>query len=251
VAARLDPAEGVLAGDWYDAVALNPSCLALVLGDVAGHGPASAVFALRLKHSLLTALRAGLDPGRALTQVSTELAELSPGQFATVLVATLDTTTGSLAYANAGHPAGLLLDGPAAGERGRADAPSPRRVESDQPVHWLELPSTGPLLSSIVSGWAWNTATRPFRPGDALLAVTDGVLETRDEHGREFGAEGILKTVAEAGSADGDRLIAAIAAASMRFGGNRPRRDDHTLVYVRRVTAESTEPAATVQARIT
>lgn len=250
VQARLDPAEGVLAGDWYDTIALDSSRLGLVLGDVAGHGPAAAVFALRLKHSLITALRAGLDPGQALTQVCGELADVPAGQFATALVAIIDTKTQTITYANAGHPAGLLLDGiAAAGDPGHASRQTTRLfLDGEHPATWMELPSTGPLLSSIVIGWAWNTSTEDFCPGDTLLTFTDGVLETRNQDGEEFGTHGILDTVTAVGTNDGHRLIEAIAAASMRFGGNRPRRDDHTLVYLHRVTrqphTDTTRPTA-------
>jgi serine phosphatase RsbU (regulator of sigma subunit)/CHASE3 domain sensor protein len=238
VAARLDPAEGVLAGDWYDAIELGPTRLAVVLGDVAGHGAASAVFALRLKHSLAGALRAGLDGGQSLTQVSAELAEVPPGQFATVFIAVIDTAAGTLSHASAGHPAGLVIRGSArvpAAVRARTVRPAPGEPDDPLPAGWTELPPTGPLLSSIVSGWAWNTATCPFAPGDALLAYTDGVLESRDDGGREFGTQGIITAAQEVGEDDGDRLIGAIAAASMRFGASRPRRDDHTMVHVRRL----------------
>ena len=240
VAARLDPAEGVLAGDWYDTIALSRTRLAVVLGDVAGHGAASAVFALRLKHSLAGALQAGLDGGQALTQVSADLADVPPGQFATVLIATIDTATDTLAYASAGHPAGLVIRGSdrdPSPVRGRAVRPPPGRPDDPLPSGWTELPPTGPLLSSIVSGWAWNTATYPFAPGDALLAYTDGVLESRDADGREFGTQGIVTAAREVGEDDGERLIGAIAAASMRFAGSQPRRDDHTVVHVRRLPA--------------
>ena len=242
VAARLDPAEGVLAGDWYDAVALSPTRLALVLGDVAGHGPAAAVFALRLKHSLISALRAGLDPGQALTQVSGELADVPPGQFATALVAVLDTGAGTVTHANAGHPPALLVSS-AGGPVGTGEDEGVLLLRGADPVSWRELPATGPLLSSIVLGWAWNTATWPFAPGDSLLAVTDGVLESRDGAGREFGSSGVLDAVAEAGLDDGRALIETIAAASMRFGGGAARRDDHTIVHVRRTAPERSRVA--------
>jgi len=238
VAARLDPAEGVLAGDWYDTIALGRDRLAVVLGDVAGHGAASAVFALRLKHSLATALRTGLDGGQALTQVSAELADVPPGQFATVLIATVDTAAGTLTYASAGHPAGLVISGAArelSPARSGGVRPAPGDPDEPPPAGWTELPPTGPLLSSIVIGWAWNTATHPFGPGDALLAYTDGVLESRDADGREFGTQGIVAAAQEVDSDDGERLIDAVAAASMRFGGSQPRRDDHTVVHVRRL----------------
>ena len=242
VAGRLDPAEGVLAGDWYDTVALSPTRLGLVLGDVAGHGPDSAVFALRLKHSLITALRSGLEPGRALTGVCAELIDVPPGQFATAFVAVVDTERGTMSYANAGHPAGLLLGGPPT-ETGQRPAASPPILPLDAEPAWLELPTTGPLLSSVVLGWAWNTATAPFRPGDLLLAYTDGVSETRDGDGSEFGTHGILDSVTTVGTQDGPRLVEAIAAASMRFGGNLPRRDDHTVVCVQRTHSARTGPA--------
>nr|WP_281371666.1 SpoIIE family protein phosphatase [Petropleomorpha daqingensis] len=240
IAGRLDPAEGVLAGDWYDTVALSPTRLGLVLGDVAGHGPSSAVFALRLKHSLITALRAGLEPGQALTGVCAELVGVPPGQFATAFVAVLDTERGTVSYANAGHPAGLLL-GPLA-ESVQRPSPAVPIVAPHGPRSWLELPTTGPLLSSIVLGWAWNTATAPFRPGDLLLAYTDGVTETRDGHGTEFGIRGILDTVTAVGAEDGPRLVEAIAAASMRFGGNTARRDDHTVVCLQRTRSRPAVP---------
>ncbi|SCX56548.1 HAMP domain-containing protein [Klenkia marina] len=213
VAGRLDPAEGVLAGDWFDTVALTPNRLGVVVGDVAGHGPASAVFALRLKHSLLTALRAGLDPGEALGAVCSDLADAPAGQFATAFVAVLDVADGVVRHANAGHPAGQLVD--AGGG-------------------WTELAPTGPLLSSVFTGRRWRTTTTGLDAGDVLLVHTDGVTEARDPAGVEFGTEGIRRAVQEIGTDDPQRVVDAVAATSMRFGGNRSRRDDHTVVCVLR-----------------
>jgi len=214
VAGRLDPAEGVLAGDWFDTVALPQGRLGLVVGDVAGHGPASAVFALRLKHSLLTALRAGLLPGEALATVCADLADAPAGQFATAFVAVLDPDGGVVQHANAGHPAGQLV--PADGG-------------------WTELDTTGPLLSSVFAGRRWGTTTTALDPFDVLLVHTDGVTEARDPAGAEFGTAGIRRAVRDSGTLDPHRVVEAVAAASMRFGGNRARRDDHTVVCVQRV----------------
>ena len=214
VAARLDPAEGVLAGDWYDTVALSATRLAVVVGDVAGHGPASAVFALRLKHSLLTALRAGLAPGDALATVCGELVDVPAGQFATAFVAVVDPVRGTVEHANAGHPAGQLVS--AAGG-------------------WTELDTTGPLLSSAVLGRTWGTTDTGWDVGDVLLVHTDGVTEARDPAGTEFGVEGIRRAVEGSGTDDPQRVVEAVAATSMRFGGSRPRRDDHTVVCLQRV----------------
>ena len=66
VATRLEPAEGLLAGDWLDLLAIPHDRLAVVLGDVSGHGPRAAVFALRLKVMISTGLTGGRSPAEAL-----------------------------------------------------------------------------------------------------------------------------------------------------------------------------------------
>src|SRR5215468_112540 len=53
---RVDPAEGELAGDWFDSFDLPHGRVGLVVGDVSGHGAAAGVFALRLKQLLGAAL---------------------------------------------------------------------------------------------------------------------------------------------------------------------------------------------------
>jgi HAMP domain-containing protein len=233
---RLDAAEGVLAGDWYDTVRISPTRFGLVLGDVAGHGPVSAVFALRLKHSLATALVAARSPGAALTQVSRQLGDVPDELFATVLVLTVDTATEVLTYASAGHPEALLLR-TGAGDPGPGN-PRERtgalRLADGTPVAYVELPPTGPLLSPIVSGWAWADVQHRFPLGTSLLAYTDGVLEARDARGEEFGVESVLLTLEAAGLADPPRLLDAIVAAAVRHD-HQQRRDDQTLVHVRAV----------------
>lgn len=63
VASRLLPAEGVLAGDWHDAWAVDDDRVALALVDVSGHGPEAGLMALRIKH--LIAPRSAWDSTRA------------------------------------------------------------------------------------------------------------------------------------------------------------------------------------------
>jgi len=242
VVGRLDAAEGVLAGDWYDTVRVSPTRFGLVLGDVAGHGPASAVFALRLKHSLATALVAARSPGAALTQVSRQLGDVPDELFATVLVLTVDTATGVLTYASAGHPEALLLR-TTAGDPGPAhprERTGALQLADGTAVAYIELPPTGPLLSSIVSGWAWADVQHRFVPGSSLLAYTDGVLEARDARGEEFGVDSVLLTLEAAGLADSARLLDAIVAAAVRHG-HQERRDDQTLVHVRAVATTAAD----------
>jgi sigma-B regulation protein RsbU (phosphoserine phosphatase) len=235
VAGRMDAAEGVLAGDWYDLIALSDHQLAVVLGDVAGHGPRSAVLALRLKHALAASLGAGAGPGAALAATSRTLEDLPDELFATVLVVIIDTAADTLIYANAGHPAALLLN------RRRAGAGPPlspgghvTTVTStgDHTRAWIDLPSTGPLLSPVVASLSWTQAEHEFHADDTLIAFTDGLLEARDPHGEQFGLPRLLDIINSQDLGDGPRLLDAVAAAVARY--TTTRRDDQTLVYAHR-----------------
>ena len=248
VAGRLEPAEGVLAGDWFDLTRVEDHCLALVLGDVAGHGPASAVFALRLKHALAAALRTGASPSAALSHVARGLADAGDEMFATVLVAKIDTRTDRIFYANAGHPAALLLARP-------ADAPEPlepgehERVLSagaGDKLSWIDLPATGPLLSPLVASWSWATAEHDFRPDDTVLAFTDGLVEARNGQGEQFGVARVIAVAQETGVADPVALVTALAHASDAFTEGIRAQDDRTFVCCHRTRATSSAPAASL-----
>ncbi|OHV47600.1 SpoIIE family protein phosphatase [Pseudofrankia sp. BMG5.36] len=105
---RVDPAEGALAGDWFDAIEMPDGRVAIVVGDVAGHGAASGVFALRLKQLLTASLSRGSEPATAVQWVVEALGDTDE-TFATVLIALIDPVDGEVIYANAGHPDALVL----------------------------------------------------------------------------------------------------------------------------------------------
>jgi CHASE3 domain sensor protein len=220
---RLDPAEGVLAGDWYDLIRVDDK-LAVIVGDVSGHGPRSAVLALRLRSVLTATLASGAKPGVALGAAASHLADDPPEHFATVFVAVVDPATDTLNYASAGHPAAIL---------------HPTGAQSD----WQELAPTGPLLSPIVALWSWSTRTVPFRPGDGMLAYTDGIIEGRNANNEEYGIDRLkhdLETATPPLPAD---IVNHIAAKVTAFVGGS-QTDDRTLVYCQR-HAKPSSPQAT------
>jgi serine phosphatase RsbU (regulator of sigma subunit)/CHASE3 domain sensor protein len=236
VAGRLDPAEGVLAGDWYDLALVNDHTLAVVLGDVAGHGPTSAVFALRLKHALTAALRGGARPSDALEHTARGLADASDEMFATVLVAIIDTQANRVAYASAGHPAALLLNrSPSAREPLLArERERVLRADETATLSWIDLPATGPLLTPMVASWSWATAEHDFRADDTLLAFTDGLIEARDSDGEQFGVSRVVEIAREADLADPRGLLDSLAEASNAHLRGARAQDDRTLVCCHR-----------------
>ncbi|MEZ0342861.1 SpoIIE family protein phosphatase [Mycobacterium sp. pV006] len=104
LSARYEPAAGGrVGGDWYDAFELRDGRLAVVLGDVAGHGVTVAGTMAQLRNALRAHLYGGAGPAEALHQLNDFCLHMVPGVFATVVVARVDLATGHVEAASAGH----------------------------------------------------------------------------------------------------------------------------------------------------
>jgi CHASE3 domain sensor protein len=211
VAGQIESAQGVLAGDFLDIVELDDQRVAVVLADVAGHGPAAAVVGLRLKTALAAIL--GQVP---LDEVLPRIRDGLVGEgemFATAFVGIVDLAQDSLTYVNAGHPPPLLTT------RGGAT---------------VELDPTGPLVSPVLVGVGWEVGVRSFGPGDSLLIFSDGVLEARDAGDQEFGLDRVRAALAGTRGRPPADLVDRIRA-EVRDHAAR-QRDDVTVLVVRRAS---------------
>lgn len=165
VAAYADlPATPPSGGDFHDAFSLDPGGqkVAVVIGDVAGHGPEQALQAEHMRELLADCLTLGLTPAETLSAVNAMIEpDPSFAGFGTVFVGTLEAETGTLTYASGGHEPALLAPAGAAS----ADA-----VE--------ELEGTGPPVGAFppeMTRFEQHQATLP--PGGTLLLYTDGVSD--------------------------------------------------------------------------
>lgn len=102
-------ADDVVGGDWYDLVLLPSGKVAVVLGDVAGHGLSAAAVTGQLRHALRANLLRDAGPGAALEALNQLITSLLPGEMATAVVAELDPATGVVTTATAGHLPALAL----------------------------------------------------------------------------------------------------------------------------------------------
>jgi CHASE3 domain sensor protein len=200
-AASFRPAEGMLAGDWYDCVDLGAGSVALVVMDVSGHGAGAGVFAVRAKHLLLAGLREDDDPGAALGWLSRNIGDTGE-MFLTCLLVVVETATGACRFASAGHPSAFIVG----------------RYELE------ELHATGPMLGPLPG--SWETLTAEIRPGDMLIAWTDGVVEARRGE-EELGLVRVLAATADVH--DPKQAVDAIAETVRVFTGG-VYTDDVTVV---------------------
>ena len=207
VAAQLQPAEGVVAGDCYDVINLPPSGLGLVVVDISGHGAVSGVLALRCKELLRAGLREGLAPGEAVQWAAEQLDDLAEESFLTTFVAVVDLKTGDVTYASAGHPPALLCS----------------------PSHAAELAPTGPIVGPFVG--PWQNATAGLDHGDALAVYTDGLTEVRNAAGKEFGLQRLTDLVCGAAPDDADAIVKRCVDDVTSFAPGRLR-DDVTIALL-------------------
>jgi sigma-B regulation protein RsbU (phosphoserine phosphatase) len=200
------PAEGVLAGDWFEVWSLEDGRIGLVLADISGHGADAGLFALRLKDLLLSAVAIFPQPGEALAWVAERLGDTDE-RFATIFVAILDIDRGRMLYASAGHHVVLLA----------------------QPETIVSLLPTGPLLGPLRA--RWETRTARIGPDTVMVAYTDGLIEARSAWGEEFGAARLLEVVTRMRGRSPSEVVEAVRAELEAFGAGRFQ-DDVTLVAV-------------------
>ena len=200
IEARYEAAgSGLVGGDWYDALRLPSGRLALVVGDVTGHGLQAA--------ATMGQLRTGLVSGGSAREAVAMLCETArwtlPGEVATLSVALLDTETGELEHVSLGHPP-LLVVGP------------------DGAPQW------GPRAARPPLGLA-GTVPDPVRvtvpEGGALVLFSDGLVERRGESIRA-GLARLEQAFALGPCTDVDTVV--------RRTRDEESADDATLLVVRR-----------------
>lgn len=155
------PADAVhgLGGDWYDVLAL-PAGTYLAVGDVVGHGLSSVEDMAQLRTAGRTLALQGLSPSRILAELNAFTKQLTNGRFATMVVANLDSTTGSLTYAYAGHPPALV------------------RRRRDGHVFQLDA-ARGPALG-VNADSTFTESRLGADVGDAVILYSDGLIESHD-----------------------------------------------------------------------
>lgn len=218
LAASMTPAREV-GGDFYDHFRFDATRIAFLVADVSGKGITAALYMMTAKAILKNNLLAERDPAAALAASNAELCRNNPANmFLTAWVGMLDTHTGRLDFANAGH-----------------NPPLVRRADGS--VEWL-LAKSGPMLA-VIDGAPYRARTAELRPGDTLFLYTDGVTEAMDSRGTLFGDGRLEETLRAAPDGSPASICRFVRAAVAAFAAGAPAADDLTVLAVQQLITPS------------
>ena len=230
-------------GDYYDFLRFADGTYVLAIGDVSGHGLGPALVMAETRAYLRSLVDTGFSLAEILQRINARLrADLSEGTFVSLLLVAIDPASRRITHASAGHPPALLFDASGA-LRSKLAATGPALGILDEPVFGGE---PGPVLAV----------------GDVLVLVTDGVPECPGADGELFEEEGVVDAVRRCCDRDAATILRTIQGDVEARAGDRPRRDDMTIVVCRstgphadreeesgaRGAPEADEPGASVAA---
>jgi sigma-B regulation protein RsbU (phosphoserine phosphatase) len=226
-----------VSGDYYDFLELGPEKLVLAVGDISGKGISAALLMATIHSAVrayslerqpaLAAMAAGapealsaipfafrdgeLSPAVLMAMLNRQLYASTPAEkYATMFIGIYDGGTRQLTYCNAGHLPPMIFG-------------------SDGAIHRLDC---GGTVIGLFGGISYDQATIELRPGELLLAYSDGVTEPENEFG-EFGEARLVELVEENRSLPLARVSDEVLAAVSDWIGGAEQPDDVTLVLAR------------------
>jgi putative ABC transport system permease protein len=202
-------------GDYYDFFDLEDQRIGIALADVAGKGVAAALIMSVVQASLrILATEQNASLGTLAARMN-QLLHRSTGSssYATFFYAQIDARTRQLRYVNAGHNPPCLL-----------------RYAADQSIE--ELPAGGTVIGLFPQS-SYEEAVVDLRPGDVLLAFTDGVPEALNPTEEEFGEERLKSLLRRTAHLPVDEIASTIATELKNWIDSAPQFDDLTFVLVK------------------
>jgi sigma-B regulation protein RsbU (phosphoserine phosphatase) len=212
IAAFSEPATHI-GGDYYDFIPVGEDRCALVIGDISGKGIPAALLMATLRAALRAQVAACSSVEETVYWVNDVLVTDTPlEKFATLFVGLLDCRRLELTYVNAGHNPPLLYD--------------PRDGE-------LKRLSIGGLIIGVFAGARFESGRAQLRPGQVLVAYTDGVTEAENTNAEMFDEERLVALVRQHANDEAEVLNSHIQKAIVEFSLGTSQHDDITVFVVK------------------
>jgi sigma-B regulation protein RsbU (phosphoserine phosphatase) len=202
----------IAGGDYFDVLKLNDGAVAVCIADVCGKGMPAALTMANLQAAVRTSAAKGLSPGEVCESVNYLMcANIAGCGFITFFYAIIDCNAGRkrCIYCNAGHNPPILL-------------------ERDGDTHRLD---GGGGVLGVLRDWKYEEHEKSLAAGDSMLLYTDGITETGNLSGDEFGEKRLVDLLRDLRGADAADLVDRTFAAAAEFT-NGTFEDDVTVLAV-------------------
>jgi sigma-B regulation protein RsbU (phosphoserine phosphatase) len=208
IAATWMPAR-ITSGDYFDVFALDDGVAAVCIADVCGKGMPAAMMMSNLQAAVRSHASRAMRPGDLCSQINRLMCRnIAEHGFISFFYAVIESQPRRMTYCNAGHNPPILDSGDAA-----------RRLEC------------GGGLLGVIEHWRYDEREIQLRSGDRLLLYTDGITESRDAAGEEFGDDRLIDLVLHFESNDAAALAESVVGAAGRFSRGHFE-DDLTVVSI-------------------
>jgi sigma-B regulation protein RsbU (phosphoserine phosphatase) len=213
IAARYVPMTSV-AGDFYDFIVVDEKRIGILVADVSGHGMPAALIASMLKIALSAQEAHAADPAQVLLGLNQALCGKFQHHYVTAAYLFMDMQKRTLTYAGAGHPPLLLSGGSSKGVRA--------------------VMENGMFLGRFPFA-TYSSVELPLNAGDRALLYTDGIPETTNPAGIEFGSGCLKQFLAAEQSTSADHFAGQLLEELSRWSARRcadELDDDITMVAI-------------------
>jgi sigma-B regulation protein RsbU (phosphoserine phosphatase) len=210
----------IVSGDYYDFLPLGDSELGLAVGDICGKGISAALLMSNLQATLrsnvLNLLRQhSVNGEKAVSEVVRKLNSqiynfTSANKFATFFYAVYDDAHQTLTYCNAGHNPPLYFNGSGV-----------RRL------------CAGGTVVGVFADSQYDQETIHVNSGDIFLAYTDGIVESVNEYGEEFGESRLTQLIEESRNLDAEKIKETVVDRVLSWTYAGEREDDMTLIVAK------------------
>jgi len=202
-----------IGGDYYDFIPLSENRFGIAIGDVSGKGVPAALLMANLQASIRAQIEFGLSPKEILSRSNLLLYRSStPEKFITFFYCLLDSLGHKLVFSNAGHNLPLLR-------------------HPDGSFSMLETPG---LVLGILEDAEYCEDHYEMQPGDTIVFYTDGVIESSNVAGDEFGEDRLKEIIEDKHKASAQELIDTIYNEVQSFSAGLPQHDDITIIALKR-----------------
>lgn len=210
--ATMDTAKEV-GGDFYDFYFVGENRLGFLIADVSGKGIPAAMFMMTAKTIIKGYAESGKPVDEVFTTANEKLCESNDaGMFVTAWMGVLDTVTGKVEFANAGHNPPLVRHAGGGFEY---------------------LRSKPCFILAGMDGIKYRKNEFTLAPGDEIYLYTDGVTEATDSENNLYGEERLLALLNSMGDLSGEEICRAVKADMDAFVGDAPQFDDITMLYLK------------------